>query len=208
MDLISYTKYIAALAAVIIILLVIAYIFKRMSQRKPSNGANSQDIFNGKSSSLFVQEVLPIDQKTKIVIVGRDNLRHVILIGENHSNLIETVSPNQISNEAPDFAASKNVGSISMGTAAAEQIVVERTPEPDFSNIKSEPISDEPKLSSTVQDNKADSEKQSPNKAQMEDDLQGKSDEIKDDKKPENSTIKDIKNKLQDAKDLAEPSKD
>lgn len=153
MDLISYTKYFAALAAIIILLLVIAYIFKKMSQKKPSLSAKSNDIFNSKSSSLFLQEVLPIDQKTKIIIVGRDNIRHVILLSENHSTLIETVSPESSPQEAKEFVANAHVGSISLGTAAAaEPLQVAPLAEPIVSNIMPEKAPNEPMLTSNIHD--------------------------------------------------------
>ncbi|MCJ8324704.1 MAG: hypothetical protein HRU29_05395 [Rhizobiales bacterium] len=98
MDTTSLFYYFGVLAVLVAAIWALVFFIKKFTQNKGRVSARSNDIFNSKTSSLFVQEVLPIDQKTKIIIVGRDNLRHVILLGETHSNLIETVTPNALNN--------------------------------------------------------------------------------------------------------------
>ncbi|MBL1242251.1 MAG: FliO/MopB family protein [OCS116 cluster bacterium] len=219
MDLISYTKYFGALAAIVILILAIAYILKRVTKNKARVSAQHDDIFNSKSSSLFIQEVLPIDQKTKVVIIGRDNLRHVILLGETHSQLIETVEPaarntaqksDELTAAKDELTAAKQVGSIT--TPASGALKIDKTPQPDISGVKAEPVNDEPSLAvptkkptpKPVEEKSANIKKQD-TKTQIEDDLQ--SDLEFKDKRPSNSDLKDIKDKLQDAKALAEPEK-
>uniref|UniRef100_A0A2A4Z2H6 Flagellar biosynthesis protein FliO n=1 Tax=OCS116 cluster bacterium TaxID=2030921 RepID=A0A2A4Z2H6_9PROT len=212
MDLISYTKYFGALAAIVILILAIAYILKRVTKNKARVSAQHDDIFNSKSSSLFIQEVLPIDQKTKVVIIGRDNLRHVILLGETHSQLIETVEPaaRNTAQKSDELTAAKQVGSIT--TPAPGALKIDKTPQPDISRVKAEPVNDEPSLAvptkkptpKPVEEKSADIKKQD-TKAQIENDLQ--SDLEFKDKRPPNTDLKDIKDKLQDAKALAEPEK-
>lgn len=212
MDLISYTKYFGALAAIVILILAIAYILKRVTKNKARVSAQHDDIFNSKSSSLFIQEVLPIDQKTKVVIIGRDNLRHVILLGETHSQLIETVEPaaRNTAQKSDELTAAKQVGSIT--TPAPGALKIDKTPQPDISGVKAEPVNDEPSLAvptkkptpKPVEEKSANIKKQD-TKTQIEDDLQ--SDLEFKDKRPSNSDLKDIKDKLQDAKALAEPEK-
>ena len=212
MDLISYTKYFGALAAIVILILAIAYILKRATKNKARVSAQHDDIFNSKSSSLFIQEVLPIDQKTKVVIIGRDNLRHVILLGETHSQLIETVEPaaRNTAQKSDELTAAKQVGSIT--TPAPGALKIDKTPQPDISRVKAEPVNDEPSLAvptkkptpKPVEEKSADIKKQD-TKTQIEDDLQ--SDLEFKDKRPTNTDLKDIKDKLQDAKALAEPEK-
>lgn len=212
MDLISYTKYFGALAAIVILILAIAYILKRVTKNKARVSAQHDDIFNSKSSSLFIQEVLPIDQKTKVVIIGRDNLRHVILLGETHSQLIETVEPaaRNTAQKSDELTAAKQVGSIT--TPAPGALKIDKTPQPDISRVKAEPVNDEPSLAvptkkptpKPVEEKSANIKKQD-TKTQIEDDLQ--SDLEFKDKRPTNTDLKDIKDKLQDAKALAEPEK-
>lgn len=224
MDLISYTKYFGALAAIVILILAIAFILKRITKNKARVSAQHNDIFNSKSASLFIQEVLPIDQKTKVIIIGRDNLRHVILLGENHSQLIETVKPETAdSSQQSEFTASTNVGSITTPVPVAAPIKIDTTPEPDFTNTKTETVpakptahksvANEPSLSSRITtDNtkpnaplSTEDVKRPEIKAQIKDDLQNDL-EFKD-KQPDNVDLKDIKNKLQAAKALADPQK-
>lgn len=202
MDFISYTKYFGALAAIIILILAIAFILKRTSKNKVRVSAQHNDIFNSKSSSLFIQEVLPIDQKTKVVIIGRDNLRHVILLGETHSQLIETVTPEPRNQSQPsELTASNQVGSIT--TRAHTTLKADKAPELDPTPIKPTPISDEPKTK-TPDGETPDGEKQDA-KTQIKNDLQNDL-EFKE-KQPQTPDLKDIKDKLQDAKTLAEPEK-
>lgn len=219
MDFISYTKYFAALAVIIIILLVIAYIFKKFTQNKPRISAQSEDIFNSKSASLFVQEVLPIDQKNKIIIIGRDNLRHVILLGENHSNLIETVTPEQRPASQSNFTASNQVGSITTTATTASPMANVQSPEPqpDLSNIEPEASTDEPKLTTNIKDVEI-SENIEANEIietiEISEDAeiaeaitQAKDDMSPQEGKATDTDKKALKDKLQDAKDLAKPNK-
>ncbi|MBL1421466.1 MAG: hypothetical protein COC24_013230 [Alphaproteobacteria bacterium] len=189
MDLISYIKYFGALAAIIILILAIAFVLKRINKNKIPASAQHNDIFNSKSSSLFIQEVLPIDQKTKVIIIGRDNLRHVILLGENHSQLIETVTPEPSNGlHQSELTASKQVGSIR--TPVQSTFKVDKTLE---ANLTPTPDAETP-------DNQEQDPKIQKNK-DPESDLEFK------DKQPKITDSKDIKGKLQDAKALAEPEK-
>ncbi|PCI87787.1 MAG: hypothetical protein COB24_05045 [Hyphomicrobiales bacterium] len=195
MDLISYTKYFGALAAIIILILAIGFVLKRINKNKIPVSAQHSDIFNSKSASLFIQEVLPIDQKTKVIIVGRDNLRHVILLGENHSQLIETVTPEPSNgSQHSELTASKQVGSIR--TPVQTTFKVDKTPE---INLPSTP--DDAKKPDSQEQAGPKQELKVPKSQDLENDLEFK------DKQPKNSDLKDIKDKLQDAKALAEPEK-
>ncbi|NRA88673.1 MAG: hypothetical protein HRU28_15090, partial [Rhizobiales bacterium] len=88
MEYLDYLYYFGVLAILILAIYVVMALLKKITSNRGRDTATTNDIFNSKSNSLFIQEVLPIDQKTKVIIVGRDNVRHVILIGENYSNLI------------------------------------------------------------------------------------------------------------------------
>lgn len=197
MDLISYSKYIGALAAIIILILAIAFILKRLGKNKAPASAQNDGIFNSKSSSLFIQEVLPIDQKTKVIIIGRDNLRHVILLGENHSQLIETVIPEPRDDSKPsELTASKQVGSIT--TPVPTMLKADKTPEIDLTPSK--PVIDA-KASNDPEKGSQQKETKAPAKDDAKHDLEFK------DKQAPNPDLKDIKDKLQNAKTLAEPEK-
>lgn len=203
MELLDYVKYFGVLAILILGIYVVVMLLKKIMQPKASVSAQHNDIFNSKSASLFIQEVLPVDQKTKIIILARDNKRHVILLGENHSHLIESVSPEALQNNQPDFNAATQVGSITLGTNSADQFIPEdNKPEPDVSNISSEPAPSEPALTTNIKSSppaktpKPAKKSATPSKSQVEDDL-GSDD-----------GLKIIKSKLQDAKKLADPAKD
>lgn len=205
MDFISYTKYFAALAAIIIILLALAYIFKKFTQSKPRVSAQNEDIFNSKSSSLFIQEVLPIDQKNKIIIVGRDNLRHVILLGESHSNLIETVTPSDNPVSQSNFTATSQVGSITTSATSISPMTAIQSSEPDLNDIETEVSIDEPKITTSIINNAQDAEI-AEIITQVENDMSPK-DQPNDTDIASDADSKDIKSKLEDAKDLAKAKK-
>lgn len=194
MEILDYVKYFGVLALLIVGIYVIVMLLKKIMQPKASISAQHNDIFNSKSASLFIQEVLPVDQKTKIIILARDNQRHVILLGENHSHLIESVSPETLAAEQPDFTTTSHVGSITMGANDDSEMLTDTKLDPDVSNIKAEAAKDEPALTSNIKT--PELKEKSPSKAQVEDDLQI------------DGSLKDIKNKLQDAKNLADPTKD
>lgn len=142
----DYVKYFGILIILVICIWLLVATIKKFSQSKARNSANSHDIFNSKTSSLFIQEVLPVDQKTKIIIVGRDNLRHVILLSETHSTLIETVTP-------PSEETAKPVNENPFKPQEQAFRVapdIQPAPEPDFSNIRSEAIDDAPVLTSNI----------------------------------------------------------
>lgn len=44
----------------------------------------------GKEKRLKIIEVLPLDARRKMVIVQRDEVQHLILLGGNHETVIET----------------------------------------------------------------------------------------------------------------------
>ncbi len=146
METLDYLYYFGVLAALIIVMYIILAIFKKITQNKSRSTAQGANIFDTKSSSLFIQEVLPIDQKNKIIILGRDNLRHVILLGENHSNLIETVTPEQLEN-------THNLSGTPLNKATlTAPVMVNEPPEPDLGNITPEEITDEPVLPTPSKD--------------------------------------------------------
>ncbi len=146
----DYLYYFGILAVMIAFILIVFFLLRKLTQKKGNATAQHNDIFNGKTNSLFIQEVLPIDQKTKMIIIGRDNLRHVILLGENHSNLIETVKPEMVN---PELVNNEPTFESELATLTANQFVPEPHSDPSFNHISTEKMDNNPALNDDLNDN-------------------------------------------------------
>ncbi len=63
-----------ALAAVLLLILVIAAIYRRIARRGPS-------MKRGRVARLAVLEAIPVDQRRRLVLLRRDNTEHLVMIG-------------------------------------------------------------------------------------------------------------------------------
>lgn len=212
METINYLYYFGVLAVLIVGILAIVYILKRFTRGKARTSAQSSDIFSGKTNSLFIQEVLPVDQKTKIIIIGRDNMRHVILLGENHASLIETVAPQTSQNQQTPQNSQ---------TESRVQSIKLASPHPETTSNEQNAITDP----NTTEPNKTQAEMAATaptqNPAALETNIAPEPDTKEPATKKSISNIteadlreliknekQDIKNKLQNAKDLSDSAKD
>jgi len=75
-----YFVYIAAAAAILVVMLLLAAIFRGL--RKPSRGA--------KGERLGINEYLEVDETRRLVLVRRDNVEHLIMIGGPQDVVIES----------------------------------------------------------------------------------------------------------------------
>jgi flagellar protein FliO/FliZ len=81
----EYTAYINAILALILVLGLIglcSFLFKKVTQ-----GQFLQK--SAKSKRLKVEEVLYIDTKRKLVLIKRDDVEHLVLLGVNSETVIE-----------------------------------------------------------------------------------------------------------------------
>ncbi|MCK5576549.1 MAG: FliO/MopB family protein [Sphingomonadales bacterium] len=101
MDLESYSKFILALGLVVALIVLSAWLIRRLGlipgQQRPKKG-------NGR---LSLVETLPLDIHRKLVIVKRDNVEHLLVLGQNNETVIESpIPPSQP--RAPQSAAHGN----------------------------------------------------------------------------------------------------
>jgi flagellar protein FliO/FliZ len=89
MDISSYTRFIAALLFVLALIGALAWIGRRAGLVARVTARN-QD----KSKRLDVIEVLTVDAGRRLVLLRRDNVEHLVLLGVQRDTLIETgISP-------------------------------------------------------------------------------------------------------------------
>ena len=89
MDIAEYAKFIAALAFVIALIGGFAWVVRRagllptgVMKRKTS-----------KAPRLVVREVLPLDAKRRLVLVQRDDVEHLLLLGSESESVVERGIP-------------------------------------------------------------------------------------------------------------------
>jgi flagellar protein FliO/FliZ len=85
MDISSYTRFIAALLFVLALIGALAWIGRRAGLVARVT-ARSQN----KSKRLDVIEVLTVDAGRRLVLLRRDNVEHLVLLGGQRDTLIET----------------------------------------------------------------------------------------------------------------------
>lgn len=86
MDLAEYAKFIAALAFVIALIGGFAWLVRR-------TGLLPTGVMKRKTSEaprLVVREVLPLDAKRRLVLVQRDDVEHLLLLGSESESVVES----------------------------------------------------------------------------------------------------------------------
>ena len=86
----SLLKFAAALAFVVALIAGVAWIAKRFV---PGAGAMSSA---GRKRRLQTLEILPLDSKTRAVLLRRDDTEHLVVIGPDSLAVVETIRPPQI----------------------------------------------------------------------------------------------------------------
>jgi len=82
----SLLKFGAALAFVVAMIAAVAWVGKRFVP----GGAGPQA---GKKRRLQLVEILPLDAKTRAVLLRRDDTEHLVVIGPDSLAVVETVRP-------------------------------------------------------------------------------------------------------------------
>jgi hypothetical protein len=77
-DLIPY-QYLVVAAVVLVALLIVTLVFRAVAGRSSEAG----------SSRLGISEYLEVDKQRRLVLVRRDDVEHLILIGGNHDLVVE-----------------------------------------------------------------------------------------------------------------------
>ncbi len=85
MEVSAYFQYILALMFVLALILIIAYGAKKLGlmARVTTGSAKTQD------KRLNIVEILPIDARRKLMIIRRDDVEHLIMLGLDRDIVIE-----------------------------------------------------------------------------------------------------------------------
>ena len=93
---ISYLKFVLALAFVLALILFLSAAAKRFGF------GNRGPIKRGAGKRLEIVESLPIDAKRRLLLVRRDAEEHLIMVGTNGEQVIETgITPPPTADNAP-----------------------------------------------------------------------------------------------------------
>lgn len=110
MDLAEYARFVAALAFVIALIGGCAWLIKR-SGLLPTAVIKRK---TGADARLRVSEVLPLDAKRRLVLVQRDDVEHLLLLGGDGESVVES----GITGHVSDHSASGTDADTSEGQKA------------------------------------------------------------------------------------------
>ena len=94
MDYVSYFKFVFAFLFVLGLIGVLT-----MLVRKYGFGVVSAEIRRGKDRRLGLVEILPIDSKHRAILIRRDDVEHLVVMGPESETVVETNIPAK-----PNFA--------------------------------------------------------------------------------------------------------
>jgi flagellar protein FliO/FliZ len=78
----TYLQFALALAFVLALILALAFVVRRL-------GLGSRFVVSGGRRRLAVVEMLPLDTKRRLVLLRRDGVEHLVLLGAQSDLLIE-----------------------------------------------------------------------------------------------------------------------
>ncbi|HUH84437.1 MAG TPA: flagellar biosynthetic protein FliO [Stellaceae bacterium] len=78
----TYFQFVLALAFVLALIVALAYVVRRF-------GLGGRFVVSGGKRRLAIIEVLPLDTKRRLVLLSRDGVEHLVLLGATSDLLIE-----------------------------------------------------------------------------------------------------------------------
>jgi flagellar protein FliO/FliZ len=90
MSLDAYGRFLLALIFVVALILVVAWLARRF-------GLGGRFVASGASRRLAILEVLPLDGKRRLVLLKRDGVEHLVLLGQQSDLVIERGSAGDFS---------------------------------------------------------------------------------------------------------------
>lgn len=81
-DYLEYLRYIGALGLVLVLIFALAWSLRRYGNQNLSGGRGRRE------KRLSVLEVLPIDPRRRLVLIGHDDREHLLLLGHERDLLI------------------------------------------------------------------------------------------------------------------------
>jgi len=106
MELESYLKFIVALLFVLALIFLLAHLVKRFGIGFPGNLSTA-----GTKRRLTLIEQMTLDTKRRLVLIRRDNIEHLILLGPNADLIVETGIAEQKLDECVDPSAKTSLES-------------------------------------------------------------------------------------------------
>lgn len=107
MSLELYSRFLIALVVVLVLLAIFAWLARRF-------GFAGRNFAAGGRRRLAIVEVMPIDGKRRLVLLRRDRVEHLILLGSDNAIVIESGI-----GAAPSDSGTEQAGSGPDGTFAA-----------------------------------------------------------------------------------------
>ncbi|MBF0246780.1 MAG: FliO/MopB family protein [Alphaproteobacteria bacterium] len=102
MDMENYIQFILALAFVLGLIGLLATLARRWGL-----GVSTHAMRRGGERRLALVEILPLDAKRRAVLIRRDDLEHLVVLGPDSATVVETaipVPPAKPAGDAPAFA--------------------------------------------------------------------------------------------------------
>lgn len=93
-----YWRFVAALVLVIALIFAVAWVAKRL-------GLGGRIAVTRGKRRLSIQEVLSLDGKRRLVLLKRDGIEHLLLLGINEDLLVETGIAPTADTASGDFAS-------------------------------------------------------------------------------------------------------
>jgi len=78
----TYFQFVMALAFVLALIVALAYVVRRL-------GLGGRFVVTGGKRRLAIVEVLPLDTKRRLVLLSRDGVEHLVLLGAASDVVIE-----------------------------------------------------------------------------------------------------------------------
>ena len=78
----TYFQFVLALAFVLALIVALAYVVRRL-------GLGGRFVVTGGKQRLAIVEVLPLDTKRRLVLLRRDGVEHLVLLGATSDLVIE-----------------------------------------------------------------------------------------------------------------------
>ncbi len=98
MEIESYMRFVFALVFVLGLIGVLAALGRRygMGYKRSSRG--------GDKRRLAIVEVIPIDARRRLILVERDDVQHLLVLGSTSETVVETGIPRKLKQPPPAFA--------------------------------------------------------------------------------------------------------
>jgi flagellar protein FliO/FliZ len=91
----SYLKFVLALVVVLALIALLTFAARRLGFARTTRG-------RGNRRRLAIAEVMPVDARRRLVLLKRDNVEHLVLLGPTQDLLIETLTPPRFSVDEGD----------------------------------------------------------------------------------------------------------